>query len=80
VYRVPVRLVRIVALEGDALKFVDPSDPEHEESLPLDPGYHSMAAALPPHSLCKATVHNGTIIALEPTLVRGPGSGIHEPV
>lgn len=67
VENVPVRLIRILRVEGSNLRFMDNFKPGVEESLPLDSRFHELATSLPPMRLCKATIYGGAIVDLVPT-------------
>ena len=68
---VPVLLIRILRVDGKNLVFLDNQHPTEEKKLPLAESCHVVANRLQKYQLCKATVHDGTII----DLVRMPTKG-----
>lgn len=72
--KVPVRLVRFLGFDGANISFADNSSPTTPETLPLASGCHEFAAKLQPYQLCKATIHNGTVLLLEPTKALVPAT------
>ena len=62
---VPLRLIRLIRVEGESIHFMDNMNPSRTECLPVGP---ACSVAQPkPYQLYKAMVLDGRVVSLEPT-------------
>ncbi len=69
---VPTRLIRVMRFDGRSLYYFDNQDPTNHGCLPLADAYYAVARQLRSHALCRITVLDGVIIALDVMPTRVP--------